>query len=197
MPRTKEFDPDAVLDRAMEQFWEEGYERTSVQDLVDATGLSRSSLYETFGSKHDLYVAALDRYRDRETHELIDRLDDGKSPLTCIRQVFEQAGEACSDEDGRGCFVVNATVERARSDEDISRRTVASLQGMENAFAMAVRRGQNAGEIDESLDPVAGGRFLANAYRGLNVTSRLRPDPAVLSDVIDSTLSVLTSDGDR
>jgi len=177
----------------MEQFWEEGYERTSVQDLVDATGLSRSSLYETFGSKHDLYVAALDRYRDRETRQLIDRLDDGKSPLTCIRKVFEQAGEACSDEDGRGCFVVNATVERARSDEDISRRTVASLQGMENAFAMAVRRGQNAGEIAESLDPVAAGRFLANAYRGLNVTSRLRPDPAVLSDVIDSTLSVLTS----
>jgi len=191
MPRTKEFDPDAVLDRAMEQFWEEGYERTSVQDLVDATGLSRSSLYETFGSKHDLYLAALDRYRNRETKELVERLDDGKSPLTCIREVFERAGRSCLDDDGRGCFVVNATVERARSDEDISRRTVASLQGMENAFSMAVRRGQNAGEITDDLDPVAAGRFLANAYRGLNVTSRLRPDRAILADVIDSTLSVL------
>ncbi|NBC87794.1 MAG: TetR family transcriptional regulator [Bacteroidetes bacterium] len=191
MPRTKEFDPDAVLDRAMRQFWEEGYERTSVQDLVEATGLSRSSLYETFGSKHDLYLAALDRYRNRETRELVERLDDGSSPLACIRRVFEEAGVACSDDDGRGCFVVNATVERARCDEEIGRRTAASLQGMENAFAMAVRRGQTAGEIDDALDPVAAGRFLANAYRGIHVTSQLRPDQAVLEDVIDQTLSVL------
>jgi TetR/AcrR family transcriptional repressor of nem operon len=193
MPRTKEFDPDAVLDRVMRQFWENGYERTSVQDLVDATGLSRSSLYETFGSKHDLYLAALDRYRDRETKELVDRLEDGKSPLKCIKRVFEEAGASCADEDGRGCFVVNATVERARCDEDIGRRTAASLQGMENAFAMAVRRGQTAGEIDPSLDPVAAGRFLANAYRGIHVTSQLRPDRAVLNDVIDATLSVLSA----
>jgi len=191
MPRTKEFDPDAVLDRAMRQFWEEGYERTSVQDLVEATGLSRSSLYETFGSKHDLYLAALDRYRNRETRELVELLDDGSSPLACIRQVFEEAGVACADDDGRGCFVVNATVERARCDEEIGRRTAASLQGMENAFAMAVRRGQTAGEIDDALDPVAAGRFLANAYRGIHVTSQLRPDQAVLEDVIDQTLSVL------
>jgi len=180
-----------VLDRAMRQFWEEGYERTSVQDLVEATGLSRSSLYETFGSKHDLYLAALDRYRNRETRELVERLDDGSSPLACIRQVFEEAGVACADDDGRGCFVVNATVERARCDEEIGRRTAASLQGMENAFAMAVRRGQTAGEIDDALDPVAAGRFLANAYRGIHVTSQLRPDQAVLEDVIDQTLSVL------
>ncbi|PEN11373.1 TetR family transcriptional regulator [Longibacter salinarum] len=192
MPRTKEFDPDAVLDRAMCQFWEEGYERTSVQDLVEATGLSRSSLYETFGNKHELYLAALDRYRDRETKQLVERLEDGSSPLSCIRSVFEDARSACAGDDGRGCFVVNATVERARCDEDIGRRTAASLQGMENAFAMAVRRGQTADEVDASLDPVAAGRFLANAYRGIHVTSQLRPDRAVLDDVIDATLSVLT-----
>jgi len=193
MPRPREFDLDAVLDRAMQQFWEDGYERTSVQDLVEATGLSRSSLYETFGSKHDLYLAALDRYRNRETKQLIEQLEDGTSPLDCIRSVFDRARTACTQDDGLGCFVVNAAMERARCDEDIGRRTAASLQGMENAFAMAVRRGQRQGDIDDTLDPVAAGRFLANAYRGMYVTARLRADRAVLDDVIESTLSTLAT----
>lgn len=190
MSRPKEFDPRKALDRAMRQFWNAGYEGTSVQDLVKATGLNRSSLYETFGCKHDLYLAALDRYREQEAKRLSSHLERDGSPLAHLRQVFEQAGQACT-EDGRGCFIVNATVERARSNEATGRRAAASMRAMERAFAEAVRRAQQAGEVPRTCDPAAAGRFLANAYRGLKVTARLRPGDAAPGDVIETTLAAL------
>lgn len=191
MARPKEFDPEAVLDRALRQFWETGYEGTSVQDLVDATGLNRSSLYETFGCKSELYLAALDRYQERETRRISERLEGKGSPLTRIRTVFEEAAGLCTE--GRGCFMVDATVERARHSESTGRRAAASLRGLEDAFARAARRAQEAGELAPTLDPTATGRFLANAYRGLHITAKLRPERAALDDVIETTLTGLCS----
>lgn len=190
MPRPREFDPDDVLDRAMDQFWTTGYEGTSVQDLVEATGLNRSSLYETFGCKHELYLAALDRYQARKAGALDEALRAEGSPLARVRAVFE--GAACACQEGRGCFMVDATIERARHSDDTGRRAAHSLHRMENAFAEAVRRAREAGEVDDACDPVAAGRFLANAYRGLHVTAKLCPAPAALADVVDTTLRALS-----
>jgi len=192
MPRPKEFDPDKVLDRATRQFLATGYEGTSVQDLVEATGLSRSSLYESFGCKHDLYLAALDRYREREVARIADQLEGEGSPLTRLRMVLEQTAAAC--EEGKGCFLVDATVERARHSEDTERCAAAGLRGMEEAFASAVRRAQQTGEVPDSVVPTSAGRFLANAYRGLHVTAKLQPDRAALDDIIDTTLAALRAD---
>ena len=192
MPRTKEFDVDEVLDHAMQTFWEQGYECTSVQDLLDATGLSRSSLYESFGNKHDLYLAALDRYRQREAERLAERLASAPTASGAIREVFEEAASACIG-DGRGCFLVNATVERARSDDATERRMRASLQGMEEAFAAAVERGQHEGCVDSSLDPASAARFLVTTYRGLHATAHLRADRSATRDVVDTVVGVLTS----
>ena len=189
MSRPKEFDPTEVLDRAMQQFWETGFEGTSVQDLVDATGLNRSSLYETFGCKDELYLAALDRYHERETKRISRQLESRGLPLVQIRRVFEQA--ACTCEEGRGCFMVDATIERARHSEDTGRRAAASLRRLEDAFAGAVRHAQQRREVAASLDPAATGRFLANAYRGLHVTAKLSPERAALDEVIETTLAVL------
>lgn len=192
MPRSKEFDPDQVLDQATRQFLSTGYEATSVQDLVEATGLSRSSLYETFGCKHELYLAALDRYREREVRRIADQLEGPGSPLTRLRTVLERTASGC--EEGEGCFLVDATVERARHSEDTERCAAAGLQGMEDAFAGAVRRAQEADEVPEAVEPRAAGRFLANAYRGLHVTAKLRPDRAALDDVVDTTLAALQNE---
>lgn len=189
MSRPKEFDPEEVLDRALEQFWEGGYDGTSVQDLVEATGLNRSSLYETFGCKNELYLAALDRYREREAKRISRQLKSKGSPLAQIRSVFEQAARNC--EEGRGCFMVDATVERARHSADTGRRAAASLRRLENAFAGAVRRAQQGGEVAASLNATATGRFLANAYRGLHVTAKLCPKRGALDDVIETTLAAL------
>ncbi len=194
MPRPKEFDPEEVLDRATRQFLSTGYEGTSVQDLVEATGLSRSSLYESFGCKHELYLAALDRYREREVARIADQLTGEGSPLTRLRMVLEHTAAAC--EEGEGCFLVDATVERARHSEDTERCAAAGLRGMEEAFAGAVQRAQEEDEVPASVAPASAGRFLANAYRGLHVTAKLQPNRAALDDIIDTTLVALQSGPD-
>ena len=75
MPRPKAFDPDAALHKAMQVFWERGYEATSVDDLVQCMGINRFSLYSTFGGKHQLFVAALERYRDTIVADLVGELE--------------------------------------------------------------------------------------------------------------------------
>jgi TetR/AcrR family transcriptional repressor of nem operon len=86
--RTKEFDPDAAVSAAMELFWLKGYEATSIQDLVDHLGIGRQSLYATFGSKHELYLKALDRYRDSQASALIDTLATAEPVLPAVRDLL-------------------------------------------------------------------------------------------------------------
>ena len=88
MPRPKAFDPDDVLHKAMQVFWERGYEATSMQDLVDCMGINRFSLYSTFGDKHQLFLAALARYRDKVVARLVDELEWSDAGLAAIRQFF-------------------------------------------------------------------------------------------------------------
>jgi TetR/AcrR family transcriptional repressor of nem operon len=92
MARPKAFDPDLAVEQAMDVFWCRGYEATSVQDLVDATGVGRQSLYGTFGSKDELYLQALDRYRELEGRKAFSCLEGDEPPLERIRALFERFG---------------------------------------------------------------------------------------------------------
>lgn len=174
----------------MEQFQADGYEGTSVQDLVDATGVSRSSLYDTFGPKDQLYLAALDHYHEQQIQSIADRLRANGSPLARIRAVLETAAQGC--EEGRGCLLVDAAIERSRHCDDTGRHAATGLRGLEAAFAEAVRRAQQAGEVPEQTAPMRAGRALTNAYCGLSVTARLGPASGT-DDVIESLLAALRS----
>jgi TetR/AcrR family transcriptional repressor of nem operon len=88
MARVREFDTEAAVEAAMQVFWCRGYEATSVQDLVDATGVGRGSLYAAFGSKEGLYLAALDRYREQLAAPMLDAVRSGKPVRTVVRDVL-------------------------------------------------------------------------------------------------------------
>lgn len=192
MARTKTFDPNEVLDRATELFWEQGYEATSMQDLVDHLGLSRSSLYDTFGGKHALYLAALDRYRQAGALGLRSVLDEEASAKAALRRTFEAVvEESVCDERRRGCFMANATVERASCDPETDWRALESFEGMQAAFQETVERAQAQGEIAADRDAEALGRFLVNAYWGLRVVAKANPTREVLQDIVAETLATL------
>ncbi|MEL6702936.1 MAG: TetR/AcrR family transcriptional regulator [Bacteroidota bacterium] len=190
MPRAKAFDEAAVLERAAALFWDRGYEAVSIQDLVDHLGLSRSSLYDTFGGKQALYLAALDRYRGTEVDPLQQLGDALGSPRAGIeaylRAVVDDAAANCL-----GCFVVNATAERAPHDPETAERTAESLTVLQARFERAVRQAQAQGEIGADRNPTALARLLANTVYGLRVTARVSPDRAVLDDVVDQTMQLL------
>src|SRR5581483_344492 len=105
MSRTKEFDPDAVLQRALELFWERGYEATSMADLVEHLGIARASIYATFGGKHDLYLQAFERYLQSRDGAVVERLSQPGPALPAVRALIEAyADESLRDERRRGCM---------------------------------------------------------------------------------------------
>lgn len=192
MPPKKEFDPDAVLDDAMELFWERGYESTSVQDLVDGLCVNRSGLYRTFGSKRDLYLSALDAYRGRTGRRLRAQLNGEGAAAEAIRRIFEEVvEESVRGEERRGCFVVNAMVERAPHDADVAERLQDTFAHNRAAFRAAVERAQAEGDVDPDRDADALALHLLNTYHGLRVTARAEPGREALEALVASALSVL------
>ncbi len=191
MPRTKEFDPEDVLEQAMELFWEQGFEATSAQDLVDRTGLNRSSLYNTFGSKQELYLQALDHYRQQDADGMERLIDQFDSARAVIRHLLEDAIPS-SGEEGRGCFLANATVERAHCDDETRERACESLTRMLEGFRMVVAHGQEQGEFSTDRDPEAVAHFLANTYFGMQAMAKLNLPSSVYDDVVEGALRALT-----
>lgn len=189
MARPREFDTDAVVDRVMEVFWRQGYEATSLDDLVERAGIGRQSLYNAFGSKHDLFVTALDRYCRSGPRLLIDLLD-GEGPLTDrLRAALEAV--ATPDPDGKGCMLVNAAMETLPGDSDVARLTTQTFGVVEEAFAHALRRGQIDGELRPDADVRAIARFLLTTVQGLRVMAKAAPDRRRLDDTIDLALSLV------
>ncbi|MFN2425552.1 MAG: TetR/AcrR family transcriptional regulator [Candidatus Binatia bacterium] len=192
MARLREFDEDDVLERAMQVFWRRGYQATSLADLLGAMGLSKSSFYETFGTKRDLLLTALRRYAGSGMSGLLAPLLRKDASRPEIEQTFARMiRHARSAEGRRGCLVNNTLGEVASHDEVVFAATREVLAGLESILAAAVTRGQQKGEITKEEDASAIARFLANAIGGLNLAAKARPDRATLDDVVRVTLRAL------
>ncbi|MEV6979058.1 TetR family transcriptional regulator [Kitasatospora sp. NPDC093806] len=195
MARTKEFDPDAALQSALELFWCRGYEATSMADLVEHLGIARASIYATFGSKRELYLRALERYGAQQDPALLAELSQPGPVLPAVRAlVCRFAGESAADcESGspRGCFVTNTAVELAPHDQGAARRVEASLLHLETVLASALVRAQAQGELSEGRDPRALARMLLVLFQGMRVIGKAGGGPARLRDAADQALALL------
>lgn len=191
MARPREFDSDLALEKAMQVFWTKGYEATSLSDLLSAMGISKSSFYATFGSKHELFLATLDRYSETRGASLVAILESARSPRQGIATVLEEAFRATDGECRRGCFVNNCAVEVAPHDQLVARRVAQGHARMEEAFHRAVKAGQKAGEITKDQPARALARFLNNSLAGLSVMGEGGAERATLDDALRVTLSAL------
>ncbi|MGH3240845.1 MAG: TetR/AcrR family transcriptional regulator [Spirillospora sp.] len=192
MGRPKQFDPEVAVDRAMDVFWRKGYSATTPQDLVDALGIGKGSLYNAFGSKHELFERALRRYRDRQTVALLDLLERPGPVKERLREALRAVAEIDLDgPDRRGCLAVNTATELAGADEAATELVRRMLDRIEAAFRALVEEGQRAGEIDPGRDPVALGSLLMNTVVGMRVVARVTEGPDRLGRVIDATLDTL------
>ena len=193
MARPREFDIDQALERAMQVFWSKGYEAASLSDLTSAMGLSKSSLYETFGSKHELFLATLDYYNKTVTTQRVAGLiAGGDSAKSGIARVFNDLIEdILSKDERRGCFVTNSAVEVAACDPTVAMRVSAGLVHLEDTFFRAVKRGQDAGEISALRDPRALARYLTSSLNGLVVMAKADSNRQALRDVVEVVLSTL------
>ncbi|MGW0814213.1 TetR/AcrR family transcriptional regulator [Streptomyces viridiviolaceus] len=192
MGRPRQFDPDVAVEQAMEVFWRKGYAGTSPQDLVDALGIGKGSLYNTFGSKHALFEKALRRYRDSQAVALVEMLEQPGPVKVRLRRTLEFLVEMdLADPDRRGCMAVNAAAELAGTDETATELVQRMLDRTEDAFRALIEEGQRSGEIAPERDPAALGSLLLNTVVGLRLTARVAEGPERLTRVIDAVIESL------
>lgn len=188
MPWEKQFNKSEALDRAMQTFWMRGYEATSMQELVDRTGVNRGSLYATYGDKRALFLASLRSYDERR-RSLLGELERRLPWRDAIRRAFANfLDEVTPSGPNRGCFLTNTALELAAQDPEV-RRTVANAQEeVEGFFLRMIERGKSSGEVAASVDSHQSARALLAALLGILVLVRSRPDPVVLQAVVEDAI---------
>jgi len=190
MPRPKSFNRDKVVQQAMDVFWEKGYEATSITDITDATNLKPGSIYNTFGSKHALYLEALDFYEVHVGGKLFAVLDESVSGINAIRNLFAKLIES-ELSDQRGCFMHNAMIERATCDEDVEKRACIAKEQGTAIFKHALDRAVEYGEIsnDKNTDEVA--LYLVGTVYAVRSLARVTNQRSELEQVVNIALSIL------
>jgi TetR/AcrR family transcriptional regulator, transcriptional repressor for nem operon len=191
MAGKKAFDPHQVLEKAMNAFWERGYEGISIEDLVQCTGIGRGSLYDTFDDKHSLYLAALDWYIASVRAQTTALLDQTGTLQEVLEQLFQMQIDALlSDPARRGCFLVNASLEMAPHDPEVNKIVQSALQELEEGLYRLLIKAQVAGYLSWTYDPHQLAHFLVGTLVSIRVLARGKPDRRVLQDVVKTALSV-------
>ena len=195
MPKVKQFDEAEVLKKAKEVFTEKGYNGTSMDDLVQATGLSRSSIYDTFGDKHGLFLKTLDQYRSAQLGDLKQLQAKTDSPKKKIRVIFDYlVKDMLSDEERKGCMLVNVSMEMSCVDKEIANAALQNMEEMEEQFYKLVKEGQTKGEIAKNASPKALARYLYSSLMGLRIVGKSRPDAEALRETVKVILSMLDNE---
>lgn len=192
MPRTRAFEESAVLEKAVNLFWTKGYASTSMQDVVDALGISRSSIYDTWGDKHGLFVASFKQYRDVNSvrvQKFLERYDEVKEGF---RALFETSvKQVCTDPDHKGCFIVNATAELASIDSEMHEMIGRNREHFVDIFESYLDKGAERGQLKHGSDTRVIASTLFTFYSGLNVVGKIDNDPQSLLNSINTMLEVI------
>lgn len=190
MARSKEFEENAVLEKAMKLFWEQGYEKTSMNDLVEHMGIHRRSLYDTFTDKHTLYLKAMDRFEERTNAHLAAGVKQSRTAKEALQFIFDYMSNG---EEGAppGCMFVNSAVEMACRDEDVDAKSVRSFEKVEHLLVEIVSRGQQNGEFTDRYEAPELAEYLHNALTGLRVMARTSVPKEKLQRISALTMQIL------
>ena len=191
MPWETRFDIDATLEKAGETFWTKGYEATSMSDLLDAMGIQKGSFYNTYGSKHQAYLRALDQYTSARIGEL-EALVEGLEPVAALRAMFEALHDDCIGSNGhRGCMVINCALELAHEDAEAQAVVKRSIHRHEGLIRGLIEVGQTSGSIDPGLDAGATAKTMMALIMGMRVYSRSGSDLGAVRILADQALGLL------
>ncbi|MFG2127414.1 TetR/AcrR family transcriptional regulator [Streptomyces sp. NPDC048751] len=194
MPDVKHFDPDATLDTVVRLFWRQGVATTGIQDIVNATGLNRSSLYATYGGKQELYRAALERYVQNRSRPTLGRLEEDDRGLPAVTDFFTALIETrCTGEYAQwGCMVSNAHAGTENSDPDVRALLDRQHQRLRDALHTALRSAQRRQQLAEGVDPGATADILALLAHGVNLRSRAGADAQQLQATVAAAITAVT-----
>ena len=193
MPRgpAKQFDTEAALRSAMEVFWQKGYEGAAMRELQEHMGIARKSLYDTFGSKRELFLKALGLYSESELAAVRSTLDREGSALENLRAVLGGWRDMCCATERRGCMLGNNIAHFPQDEVEMKSLLRLHLESLERAFARAIKRAQRDGEIATDADPEDLARLLVATAQGLALMARIRDDTGFADSVVGRAMAAL------
>ncbi|MEM8654141.1 MAG: TetR/AcrR family transcriptional regulator [Pseudomonadota bacterium] len=191
MVGVKQFDVNEALERAMSVFWELGYEATSVDDLTKATGVSRSSLYNTFGNKEELFVSVIDHYLSKSRPAFQAALDS-EDICTAIESALGVLKQRLTDRASKaGCLLVLAAQNSEMRAPGVKRRVAQAFADEERAFYQRFRRAQADEQLDAAADAQVLARFYSAQGRAMGINARISSDPTVHDDIIKLSMQAI------
>ena len=193
MARSEEFNRDLILENAKHAFWLKGYNGTSMQDLVDATGLNRSSIYNSFGSKMELYHTVLKKYQT-DSGSLFDKAQrKNRNAIETIGLIFLYVLEdVMEDEDRKGCMMINCYTEMGNQDLQLRSLLESNNERLIGIFTNLVEQGQKDGSIRKNEDSRFLAHYLVNAFQGFRITGMNTTEPKILKSIIQNILKTIT-----
>lgn len=171
MGRSREFDENVVLHKAMELFWEQGYEKTSLSDLVEHMGIHRRSLYDTFGDKHTLFLKTIDCYNELIKNKIQAVISHAETAKQAMQFIFDFMIEGYEDMQW-GCLIVNSATEMALRDKEVEEKTKEAFMQTEHFLTDLIRKGQETGEFSCDYDAEVLAEILQNTLLGIRVLLR-------------------------
>ena len=177
----------------MREFWEHGYRDTSVDDLVDATGVRPGSLYNAFaGGKRELFLGSLERYSQLIVPEKLGALERPGASVAEVRAYFDGLVRDLLSPEGRmGCLMVNSTIELAAEDSEVSKVVRGHMQRLERNATRALRNAKRRGEIAQHVNPAAKATQLMATGMGLMVVGKTNPGKEVLETIVSAAFADL------
>jgi len=191
MGRPKGFSETDALEKALELFWQHGYQGVGLTELLDGMGIARQSLYDTFGNKRQLFIKTIEHYRDTRLVEALALLERPGSPTQNVRDVVRFFERLALDKRARGCLVANSLVEIGPHDPEIRELLAHTLGLLEKSILKALRQAQRLGELPAERSPRAIARALTNALVGMAVTGKLALSRSAVEDIYAGTLAML------
>ncbi|AEA23538.1 TetR family transcriptional regulator [Amycolatopsis echigonensis] len=198
MPDVKHFDPSAVIGAVTQLLWQRGWADTGIADIVDTTGISRSSLYATFGSKQDLCLAALHRYLAEHAAPAFAALENGGRGLPTIAEFFGGLITArCTGPRARwGCLATNLQTNGTPRDEAFRDVLTEHHRRVRDALRTALGSANGLGQLRPDLDLDTAAEHLVLVAQGVNLRSRAGADASTLRSAVAAALNALRRPGD-
>lgn len=194
MARPREFDVDEVLAKAMIVFWEYGYHSCSLEDLVNATGLNKQSIYGAFGDKHSVLLKALELYRKDNLNAIGAMLEAKGAPLQVLHKFFSYACDPSQHPNlPSGCLVTNIALEFGTSDAEISKEVRNMLTGMQRLFTGVIEKGQSTNAITTKIEASVLALCLVNTLSGIRVLQKAGTPYASIEQIWRNALKSLES----
>ncbi len=191
MPRTKQFEYGAALEKAVHLFWKQGYCHTSIEEVVNHMQLSRSSIYESFGDKKTLFLQALKKYHDENVAQVIAifQVRPGEKVIDCLKTFYTNLVNDCfsgNDTGIRGCFIINVAVELASTDPTVALIVNVTREEVESAISKLIQHGQATGEIALMHDAARIASFLFSQIAGLRVLAKTNTPQQIYTHILDT-----------